>query len=104
MLLNDLRFNIYQTASIKLNFKLERLSLTVGVAEQHIFRAYYQLHTGLGNPKNATDCGWKMCNEGNLMPTYTTEDQLIPTTLLQTNFCSYEKGSAVCTAAAGNMI
>lgn len=89
--MNELRFDLYQTALIKSTFKLEKLPPTIGAAKQHILRAYHQLHTWLGNKKDSTDWGWKINKEGTLIPNY-TDEQLIPDSLLETIFCGCTKG------------
>lgn len=95
--LHDLRYQIYKTATIKSNFKLEKLPPTAGAAEQHCYRVYYQLQTWLGNELTATDWGWKISSDGIMKPCMTTE-KLIPDNLLKTICCSCEKGclSAKC--------
>lgn len=89
--LHDLRFDMYERASIKSNFKLEKLPPTEGAAREHSFRAYLQLQRWLGNNKNPMDWGWKKTSEGFLMPKY-TEEKLIPDILLAKISCSCKKG------------
>ncbi|GBP17709.1 hypothetical protein EVAR_102235_1 [Eumeta japonica] len=63
---------------------------TEGAAEQHCYRAYYQLQTWLGNELTVTDWGWKKHERG-IMPKL-TEMELIPEVLLKTICCSCETG------------
>lgn len=88
--LNELRFRIYQLAKIKSSFVLANLPPTEGAAEQHCYRAYYQLQTWLGNELTATDWGWKQHDRG-IMPKF-TKKELIPEILLKTICCSCETG------------
>lgn len=88
--LNQLRFRKYQLAKIKSSFILANLPPTEGAAEQHCYRAYYQLQTWLGNDLTATDWGWKQHERG-IMPKF-TEKELIPEILLKTICCSCETG------------
>ncbi|GBP41567.1 hypothetical protein EVAR_20375_1 [Eumeta japonica] len=64
---------------------------TEGAAEQHCYRAYYQLQTWLGNELTVTDWGWKKHERG-IMPKL-TEMELIPEC---TNLCSNCHGSEKC--------
>lgn len=88
--LNQLRFKKYQLAKIKSSFVLANLPPTEGAAEQHCYRAYYQLQTWLGNELTATDWGWKQFQRG-IMPKF-TQKELIPEILLKTICCSCETG------------
>lgn len=90
MSLNELRFEMYQTATVKTSFNLEKLPPTEGAAEQHCYRAYFQTQTWLGNKLTATDWGWKHHLTG-IMPKL-TEKELIPESLLKTICCSCETG------------
>lgn len=65
--LNQLRFQKYQLAKIKSSFILANLPPTEGAAEQHCYRAYYQLQTWLGNELTVTNWGWKQHQHG-IMP------------------------------------
>ncbi|GBP73891.1 hypothetical protein EVAR_82720_1 [Eumeta japonica] len=69
---------------------------TEGAAEQHCYRAYYQLQTWLGNELTVTDWGWKKHERG-IMPKL-TEMELIPRKhgLKCTNLCSNCHGSEKC--------
>ncbi|GBP85485.1 hypothetical protein EVAR_89629_1 [Eumeta japonica] len=73
-----------------------QISHPEGAAEQHCYRAYYQLQTWLGNELTVTDWGWKKHERG-IMPKL-TEMELIPRKhgLKCTNLCSNCHGSEKC--------
>ena len=88
--LNELKFEIYQTATAKSSFNLEKLPPTEESAKQHCYRVYLQLQSWLGNQLTATDWGWQHHLNG-LMPRF-TEHELIPESLLKSICCSCETG------------
>lgn len=96
--LNQLRFELYQQATNKSTFKLEKLPPTEEAAAQHSYRVYYQLQTWLGNfdndqdNKKAKDWGWNE-NVGRLVPKYISDSSdLIPGKLLKSVSCTCESG------------
>ncbi|KYN08445.1 hypothetical protein ALC62_00577 [Cyphomyrmex costatus] len=94
--LNSLRFKHYAKSALKSRFNVSTLPPTTSAAHQHIFRAYLQIQTWLGNYKDPQEWGWKRSN--NVLEPVCTKSEPAPPELLKIVACKCKER---CGAACG---
>lgn len=93
---NELRFEYYQTQTVKSCFIIGKLPPTEVATAQYCYRVYFQFQTWLGN--KLTEIGWRWEKHIDGIKQKFSHEKCIPNNLLKT-ICIYKRGwrNHVCT-------